>query len=323
MTELRQWTGGGRFPQPGESLGRYRIERRLGHGAMGVVYAATQLDLGRTVALKVLAPGLADEEEYQHRFAREAEALARVDSPHIVQIFEADRMENWQYLVMQYVPGGDLRQLIDEGPLTLRDALKIVGDVASGLDDAHSVGVLHRDVKPSNILLRPLSKGGYHAYVADLGIAQAIGVEVTRTRGVIGSPAYMPPERHNGDDATVQGDVYSLGCVLYAALTGRAPYEGTDVKVAIAHLNDPIPQLEARPNRSEAVTAGLNEILSSAMAKDPGSRYDGMAAIAEAVGNVEPHPTGPPCLWRHPRVPSRSRSRAERGHPANRPRRLT
>jgi serine/threonine protein kinase len=178
-----EWTGRGRFPQPGESFARYRIDRRLGHGAMGVVYAATQVDLGRTVALKVLSPALAEAEEYRHRFAREAAVLARVDSPHIVQIFEAGSVEDWQYLVMQYVPGGDLRQLIDAGPIPLPEGLKIVGDAASGVQDAHAVGVLHRDVKPSNILLRTSSRRNPHAYVADLGIAQTVGEDVTRTRG--------------------------------------------------------------------------------------------------------------------------------------------
>ncbi|MEN8672632.1 serine/threonine-protein kinase [Nocardioides sp.] len=264
-----------RMPSLGEDFGRYRLESELGRGGMGIVYAARDTSLDRLVALKIITPQWAEDAEYRARFEREALSLSRVESPHVVAVHDYGELDGCLYLVTQIVPDGDLLQLLRrEGALAPAVALDVVGQVLDGLGDAHGVGVVHRDVKPSNVLLRRRD-GRLQAVLCDFGIATSAGGDVTRTGALVGSFPYMAPERHQGEQADGAADVYSVGCVLWQTLTGTAPYVGSDVEVAMAHLQAPLPQLPAADDFSRAI----NLILTRALAKDPAERYPSARAM--------------------------------------------
>ncbi|MDT0200974.1 protein kinase domain-containing protein [Nocardioides sp. AE5] len=308
------------LPQEGQSFGRYDISRRIGRGGMGVVYAAVQRGLGREVALKVLSSDLSDSEEYRHRFLREAEVLARLDSPHIIQVHDAGEEDGWLYIATQYVPDGDLQQLLaDSGPLDPALALDLTGQVADGIEAAHRAGIIHRDIKPSNVLLRRRGDDEIQAYVCDLGISRVMDSQHTKTQGVIGTFAYMAPERHEGLDATEASDVYALGCLLWATLSGQAPYRGTDGQVLMGHLQGAIPQLPATDARSRAI----NDILLRSMAKAPGERYPSAeefrAACAAAARLDVSGPAVPPAPlnWPAPQQPFPSGTQHQSGPQAS------
>ena len=170
--------------------------------------------------------------------------MARLDSPHIVYILEYGEQDGCPYLVTQLVPDGDLRHHLDEhGPLSPRQAADVMEQVAAGLEEAHSHGVVHRDLKSANVLLRRLPSGEFHAYLCDFGIARADSYETTSASGVVGTLEYLAPERQSGAPASFATDVYSLGCLLWAAVTGAPPYRGSEVDVALAHLRAPVPRL--------------------------------------------------------------------------------
>ncbi|MCR1786073.1 serine/threonine protein kinase [Nocardioides carbamazepini] len=302
--------------QPGDSFGRYDVTGRLGRGGMGVVLAAVHRDLDRPVALKVLAPHLVDDAAYRARFLREAKALARLDSPNVVRIFDAGEEDGALFIATELIPGGDLNQLLrNEGPLFLPDAVALVRDLALGLGAAHEVGILHRDIKPSNVLVGQQADGRIRPVLCDFGIAAVADLEQLATTGAVGTPGYMAPERHQGVDATVATDIYALGCVLWAALTARAPYEGATGQVLLGHLQGPVPQLPA----SSADAAAVNEVLAVAMAKDPAARFGTTAELIAALDAIpldDPEPTlldtGPP-----------TRPRPAVAAPPGRPRRVS
>lgn len=290
-----------RIPGVGDLLGPYRITRELGAGGMGVVFEAIEEGLGRRVALKVLSLQLASEPEFRARFTREASVLARSDSPHIIQVYSHGEHDGCLYLATQYVSGGDLAvRVAKEGLPTPDVALDIAAQVASALADAHAVGVIHRDVKPHNVLLRP-GQGQVHAYLCDFGIARDGDSSLTSSGVVAGTYAYLAPERFRGEDATPASDTYALGCLMWFLLTGRPPYDGGLVQLAHQHEFAPIPQL---PGASEQ----LNGFLLRSMAKDPAARHPSAAAAAadlraiRAGGRlptqhfVVPPPTAPPNL---------------------------
>lgn len=267
------------FPQPGDTYGKYRIDRLLGRGGMGAVYAATDTLLGRQVALKVVLPSLSDIDDYKARFAREAALLARVRSQHIVQIHEYGEQDEALYLVTELFPDGDLFQwLRTNGPLDPATALGIVARCAEALHDAHSVGVVHRDIKPSNILLWNRD-GALIPYLCDFGIASDAEAGVTATGLVVGSFAYMAPERHLGENADYRADIYSLGCLLWAMLTGNAPFEGTDFQVMNAHIHSPVPEFPGE----DPLTGEVNEVLQRTMAKNPDDRYPSAAELRRYI----------------------------------------
>ncbi|WP_139977594.1 serine/threonine-protein kinase [Nocardioides litoris] len=258
-----------RFPSVGEEFAGYRVVRQLGRGGMGVVFAAEHLVLGRTVALKVLAPELATQDDYRRRFSREASVLARLDSPHVVQVLDHGESDGCLYIATQYVAGGDLAQALRRhGPVPVPQALELCQQVAWALGDSHAAGVVHRDVKPSNVLLRDVSDEVF-VYLCDFGIAQDRDPGFTATGAVAGTFAYLAPERLRGEQATPATDVYALGCVLFAALVGQAPYAGSDVEIGMSHLNAPVPQLA----EDSPLAAGVNAVLRRSMAKDPAERY--------------------------------------------------
>lgn len=283
-----------RMPAIGDDFGRYRLLRLLGQGGMGMVYAARDAALDREVALKIINPTYAADEEFRARFKQEALALSRMDSPHVVQVHDHGELDGCLFLVTQLVPGGDLMRAIrranagPDGPgLPPAAALDILLQVLDGIADAHRSGVVHRDVKPSNVLLR--ERGGRtDAFVCDFGIATTPGGEdghtLSRTGSAIGSFPYMAPERHQGAVAGIASDVYALGCLLWHTLTGAVPYAGTDVEIALAHLQAPVPQLPG----DDPFSRGVNEVLARSMAKDPGQRYASATAMRTALAGLVP-----------------------------------
>ncbi|ANH37450.1 Serine/threonine-protein kinase PknH [Nocardioides dokdonensis FR1436] len=284
-----------RMPSVGEDFGRYHLLRQLGHGGMGVVYAARDAALDREVALKIITPQLAGDPEYRERFQREAMALSRMDSPHVVAVHDHGELDGCLYLVTQLVPDGDLLQrLRASGAPAPGAGIDLVTQVLGGLEDAHRAGIVHRDVKPSNVLLR---RRGEHteAFLCDFGIATLPGAEVTRTGGLVGSFPYMAPERHQGETAGVAGDVYATGCLLWHVLTGTAPYAGTDVEIAMAHLQAPVPQLPG----TDSFVRGVNRVLARAMAKAPAERYASARAMRHDLARVRAEAPGAVTLPEH------------------------
>lgn len=260
-------------------LGPYRIVRRLGFGGMGVVFEALDGTLNRPVALKVISSHLADDAGFRARFVREAQAQASVRSPHVVTVYAHGEADGRLYIATELVDAGDLGRLVQEhGAPPFATALDIIAQVASGLADAHAAGLVHRDIKPANVLLRR-RQDGVQAYLADFGIARQVGAEagLTMVGGTVGTPSYMAPELHTGGRAGIESDIYSLGCLLWAAMTGVPPFTGmSDYQIVSAHLERPVPQLRAGAPAADLV----NEVLSRSLAKGPAARYDGAAAMS-------------------------------------------
>lgn len=266
-------------PQPpvaGAEFGRYRIESRLGMGGMGVVYAAEDVRLRRRVALKMISGQLAGDPEFVARFDHEADVLTRLDSPHVIAIFDHGEQDGVPYIATQYIAGGDLGGMLRErGPLTPSTAAAICAQVADALEDAHRAGVVHRDVKSSNVLIRDREAAEPFVYLCDFGIAHTGSRGLTRPGGLAGSWAYLSPERARGEPASRVSDVYSLGCLLCVCLTGHTPYSGTDVEMALAHQHAPVPEFEG----DGPLVDRVNDVLSRAMAKRPADRYQSAAAF--------------------------------------------
>jgi predicted Ser/Thr protein kinase len=268
------------IPAVGETFGVYRIDSFLGRGGMGSVYLATHERLERRVALKLIAPALALDEEFRARFLRESQLAASLDHPNVIPIYDADEVDGVLYIAMRYVDGSSLRELIRErGSLSPAQTLRIVGQVAGALDEAHRVGLVHRDVKPANILI---AARGDHAYLCDFGLAKrASASELTRTGSFLGSVGYCAPEQIRGRPLDGRADVYSLGCVAFHSLAGHAPYLGeTDFAVLEAHLHNQPPSLSGV--RSDLPPA-LDEPIATALAKDPADRYPTAGAFGAGL----------------------------------------
>ncbi|WP_134740393.1 serine/threonine-protein kinase [Nocardioides sp. 503] len=268
------------YPEPGEMVGPFRVERQLGVGGMGVVFAALDPVLDRRVALKVIAPHLAQDETFRARFTREAQAQASLDSPHVVHVYAHGEADGRLYIATQLVDGGDLGQLLARhGAPPPRLALDVIAQVAGGLAAAHARGLVHRDIKPANVLVAQ-GDSGMRAYLADFGIARRVDgqAQLTTSGGTLGTPTYMAPELHLGSEPGVASDVYSLGCLLWSALSGDAPYRGTsDYQVVTAHLEEPVPQLP----ETTLLARETNRVLRRAMAKRPEDRYPSADALRE------------------------------------------
>ncbi|GAA1513544.1 serine/threonine-protein kinase [Nocardioides humi] len=271
------------YPREGETFGDYRVEGVLGRGGMGVVYAATHTRIGRRVALKVIAPELAGTEEYRVRFLNEAATLVRLDSPHIIQVLDHGEVDGALFIATQLVTGADLAQRLEDGPLPVGTALTLAVQVTSGVADAHRAGVLHRDIKPSNVLVTGTADAPF-AYLCDFGIARDAEPEqgLTVTGAVIGTFPYLAPERFTGAPAARTTDVYALGCLLWAMLTGAPPYAGTQFALAREHLEAPVRQLAV----DAAWVEDLNGVLLQAMAKDPAQRFASVDAMRVALDHV-------------------------------------
>jgi serine/threonine-protein kinase len=276
-----------------EQFGDYRLEAMLGRGGMGEVYRAYDTRHDRVVALKVLSGELAADRNYRERFRREAHLCARLNEPHIVPIHRYGEIDGRLFLDMRLVPGRDLAQVLDtEGTLPAQRAVSIVGQVARALDAAHADGLVHRDVKPSNIRLTEEEDEDF-AYLLDFGIARSLtdadGPALTMTGAALGSVDYMAPERFLEQPLDERVDVYSLACVLYECLTGRKPFVGDGLATLMyAHL-----KIEAPPPSSvrREVPRGLDDVVQKGLAKDPDERYATAGALASAARKAM---NGPP-----------------------------
>jgi streptogramin lyase len=261
----------------------YRVEEPIGQGGMGVVYLAHDVRLGRKVALKVMAPSLARDGRYRASFARESELAMSLEHPNVVPIHDAGEAEGRLYLAMRRVEGTDLRALLRrEGALDPARALVIVSQIAQALDAAHAKGLVHRDVKPSNVLL----DDNEHVYLADFGLTRRLseGASPQAEAATLGTPAYLAPEQIEGGDVDGRVDVYSLGCLLYECLTGEPPFPGDSrLAVAWAHLEQEPP---AASERRPELTSAVDAVIRTAMAKDPADRYATCAELAAAAENA-------------------------------------
>src|ERR671935_542965 len=266
----------------GTELAGYRIERVLGHGGMSVVYLAHDPRLKRKVALKLLAPELAEDEGFRVRFLRESQLAASLDHPNVVPVYEAGEVEGLLYIAMRYVQGTDLKALLRaEGALAPERALALVGQVASALDAAHQRGLVHRDVKPSNVLLtgRP---GREHCYLADFGLSTSTSDRsVADARQVVGTIDYVAPEQIRDVRVDGRADVYSLTCLLYECLVGEVPFaRSSEVAVIYAHLEEPAPKAS---ERAPTLPAAMDAVLEQGTAKLPDERWQTCGALVEAA----------------------------------------
>ena len=267
----------------GTVLAGFRIESQVGEGAMGTVYIAEDAPRGGRVALKVLVRDLAKDERFRRRFLRESRLAASLDHPHVVPIIDSGEEDGVLYLAMEFVEGLDLRELLRrEGRLDARRAIALVLQVAEALDAAHAAGLVHRDVKPANILVRA-EPHGEHAYVCDFGLARHLSSagSLTTDRGLVGTIDYIPPEQIEGGDIDGRADVYSLGCVLFECLAGTRPFDReSELSVVFAHLNEPPPRLsDLRPE----LPAAFDDVFVTALAKSPGERYTTCGELVEAA----------------------------------------
>jgi DNA-binding beta-propeller fold protein YncE/predicted Ser/Thr protein kinase len=275
----------------GSEVAGYRVEELIARGGMGVVYRATHLGLDRPVALKVIARELADRDGFRERFLRESRLAARLDHPSVVPVYDSREVDGELIVAMRLVKGGDLRQLIDrEGPLPPQRALNYLAQVADALDAAHAAGIVHRDVKPHNILVE-----GDRAYLSDFGLAKAFDESGAASASVVGTAHYMSPEQWRGDSIGPAADVYSLGCVLYEAITGIAPFQRSE--------SDPEPTMPL----------GVDVAIRRAVAKDPLDRYRSAGELIAAARAAEGSEVRPTAVLSHDRserttVPNASQS---------------
>ena len=272
--------------EPGTILAGYEIQSPLGRGGMGDVYLARREGETRVVALKLLSTGLAKETRFRDRFERESHMATSLEHPHIVPVYATGEVDGIRYIAMRYVNGPTLRDLVDdESPLDPRRSLSILSQVASALDEAHAIGLVHRDIKPGNVLI---ARGGAsefreHAYLTDFGVSKYTGSEsdFTRTGQFVGTSLYAAPEQIKGEKVDGRTDVYAFGCVLFECLTGRVPFE-KESEAALLWA-----QMTEAPRHVSTVRDGLpqavDEVVGKAMAKEPGDRYESCGDVVRAA----------------------------------------
>ncbi len=259
----------------------YRVEALIGRGGMGEVYRAVDERLGRPVALKVLTDSLAADERYRARLLEESRRAASLDHPNVIPVYEAGEADGLLFLAMRYVTGTDLRALLRrEGALEPERAIAIAAQVADALDAAHRRDLVHRDVKPSNILLDH-ADGREHAYLADFGLTQSTADRVPADGRFTGTVDYVAPEQIRGDAVDGRADQYGLACLLFECLTGDVPYRsGSGVGALFAHLEEPVPLVG---DRRVGLPAELDAVFARALAKDPGDRFETCTAFVDAA----------------------------------------
>jgi serine/threonine protein kinase len=272
--------------QPGSEVAGYRIERHVAHGGMGEVYEATQLSLDRRVALKLIARRLGTDERFRERFRREARSAAAIDHTNILPVYETGETADGRlFLAIRFVEGPDLSSLLrEQGPLDPAQTVAILRQIGDALDAAHQRGLIHRDVKPANVMLEA-GEGGWHAYLTDFGLAKPNDDpgENTASGEILGTVDYMAPEQINGLPLDARADVYSFGCMVYRCLTGDVPFRReTKTATLIAHANAPVPL------PSEAIVglpAPLDLVVLRAMEKDPAKRARSAGALMRWAQN--------------------------------------
>jgi CheY-like chemotaxis protein len=261
----------------------YRIEERIGRGGMGVVYRAEHINLRRRAAVKIIAPDLAESEGFRDRFEREARIAAALQHPNIVTVYDAGEVDGLLYLAMQYIEGSDLAAMLrSEGRLRPYRAVDVCGQVASALDAAHAMGLIHRDVKPANVLIEART-----AFLTDFGLTKRIEgshTQLTHAGDVVGTIHYVAPEQIEGGAVNARTDVYSLGCLLYHCLTGQVPFaRDTDVAVIYAHLSEDPPKITGlRPDLPD----GLDAVIAKALDKSPDRRFPSCGDLISAARAV-------------------------------------
>jgi serine/threonine protein kinase len=270
----------------GTPLAGYRLEELIGRGGMGVVYRAEHLHLGRRVALKLLAPQFAADAGFRDRFVRESRIAASIHHANVVTVYDAGEAEGLLYIAMQYVEGTDLAAYLQLGALELGQALDFVGQIAAALDAAHSLGLVHRDVKPANVLI-----DRERCYLTDFGLTKDLsaGTFLSTPNQIVGTVEYMSPEQIEGAPVDARADVYALGCLLYHSLAGVVPFSReSQIAVIHAHLKDrPRPLGDLRPGLPEE----LDAVLARAMAKRPDQRYGRASEFVESAREaLEEHP---------------------------------
>ncbi len=259
---------------------RYEINKELGRGGMAVVYEATDIMLDRQVALKMLRPEYASDEEFIKKIRHEARAVARISHPNVVNIYDIGQTENYNYLVMENIIGQNLKEIIEaRNKLPIIEALDIASQIAAALNVAHESDIVHCDIKPHNIILTPENQ----VKVTDFGIARAVSSTVTldMTDSVVGSAHYFSPEQAKGGEITPLTDIYSLGIVLFEMLTGRVPFTGeTAVTVALKHIKEPVPDLS---DYNDSIPEEVNQLIKKALAKDPDDRFTSALEMREEI----------------------------------------
>ncbi len=264
----------------------YRIEAEIGRGGMGVVYRARHLALDRECALKLISPALSNDQRFRERFQRESRLAASLEHPNVVPVDHAGDAEGILYLAMRLVDGSDLRRMVEaSGPLDLARAARVLGGVAAGLDAAHARGLVHRDVKPANVLIEA-GAGDERVFLTDFGVSRTTGKggTVTSSGELLGSPDYMAPEQITGDPVDHRADIYALGCLLHFTITGQPPFpRDNDMAKLFAHGNAPRP----RPSQVLSnVPAALDRVVAQAMAVSPERRYQNAGQLAADLERV-------------------------------------
>ena len=289
----------GRYREPveGTPFGRYQLIELLGRGGMGEVWRAHDTTIDRVVALKMLLPHFAKDPDFDKRFRREARAAARLANPHVVPIHDVGEIDGRLYVTMQLIDGVDLDTLLKTGPLEAQRAVHVIEQIASALHSAHRAGLVHRDVKPSNILLADND----FAYLIDFGIARAADDTALTSEGsTIGTWAYMAPERFQTGDIEPSSDIYALACVLYQCLTGEPPFPGTTLEqIAVGHMVAPPPRASETRN---TVPRGLDRVIETGLAKQTTDRYPTAVEMAAAARQAITEPTSRP----HAAAPTRT-----------------
>jgi serine/threonine protein kinase len=268
----------------GRMLGRYRLETLLGRGGMAEVWRAVDTKLGRPVALKVISADHAADRSFVERFLREAKVVASLEHPNILPVYDAGEDEGRPFLVMPFLDGGTLRDRLQGRPVLLGVAAGWIGQLASALDAAHEAGVLHRDVKPANVLIGK----GDRLFLADFGIARMLGsgAGLTGTGMVVGTPIYMAPEQAQGHPASPASDRYSLAVVAYELLAGRPPFDGeSPLSLMHQHVSSPAPALSTCVG---GLPAGLDAVFATALAKEPEARHRTCEEFAGAIALFVP-----------------------------------
>jgi tRNA A-37 threonylcarbamoyl transferase component Bud32 len=289
-------------PRIGEEFAGYRLDALLGHGGMSIVYRAEHITLGRKVALKLLSPQLDEDDSFRERFTRESRLAASLDHPNIIPIYEAAESDGTFYIAMRYVDGSDLRAIVKQGPIAPDRLAPIIDQTANALAAAHAHGLVHRDVKPANVLIDPGDARGEpdHVYLSDFGVAkQTAAPGVTKTGMFVGTAEYSAPEQIEGKELDARADVYSLGCMVYECLTGAAVFADKDTGVALmyAHLLEPPPRVS---DRRPDLPPTLDDVVGKAMAKSRDDRYDGpkefAAALRGALADAPAKQAAPPTV---------------------------